>query len=292
MFFSLSSYKVNKVTKKILDIFMKNNEIDDEFAYSDVSAKAYISGITFDRKLVEYAVVNDDAIFEGDIILGSHSRLQSLKKLIETPLDPIDSNCEMDWGVIISGARYRWPHNQVIYSIDNSVPGALQKLIDEAIEHWQDNTNIRFAIRYHERNYVEIKHHPSKSSSYVGMPGNGPQTLNLADWACFGTVVHEIGHAIGLWHEHSREDRDEYVTIMYDNIMKGAKHNFNQHIDDGQDIGSYDYGSIMHYPKWAFAIDSSKPTIVSKNGQEIGQRLELSQGDINTVNSMYPRRMR
>jgi astacin len=115
----------------------------------------------------------------------------------------------------------------------------------------------------------------------------GKQDLSLADGCGFGSTVHEFGHAWGLWHEQSREDRDAFVTIMWANIRSGKSDNFNQHISDGDDIGVYDYGSIMHYGKYAFH-KNGLPTIVSKQaGVTFGQRNGLSAGDIAAVHHIY-----
>ncbi|XP_057335703.1 uncharacterized protein LOC130674404 [Microplitis mediator] len=46
----------------------------------------------------------------------------------------------------------------------------------------------------------------------------------MADnYMSFGTILHELGHAIGFFYEHRRLDRDNYVEILEDNIMIGKK---------------------------------------------------------------------
>ena len=60
--------------------------------------------------------------------------------------------------------------------------------------------------------------------SYVGRKGNGRQGISVGkNCDKFGIVVHEIGHTVGFWHEHTRPDRGEFVTIVKDNIKKGTR---------------------------------------------------------------------
>ena len=53
----------------------------------------------------------------------------------------------------------------------------------------------------------------------------------------------------GFWHEQSRADRDDYVTINWDNIPKDKHHNFLKYnYKETDDLNRpYDYGSVMHY---------------------------------------------
>lgn len=62
-------------------------------------------------------------------------------------------------------------------------------------------------------------------------------------------VIHEMMHAAGFYHEHTRPDRDEYVEIIWDNIQDGMESQFEKGDERSQDTKDipYDYGSVMHY---------------------------------------------
>lgn len=106
--------------------------------------------------------------------------------------------------------------------------------------------------------------------------------------------MHELGHVVGFWHEHTRPDRENHVVIELNNIMKGQDYNFNKLSPEEVDsLGmAYDYDSIMHYARNTFSKGTYLDTILpievkGKKRPEIGQRLRLSAGDISQANLLY-----
>lgn len=229
---------------------------------------------------VTYSAVEGQAIVEGCIVLGTVAEMEELAANVEN----FPSGDLEEQGVAITGKRFRWPGAVVPYRID---PGLQRpERVTSAIAHWEAKTKLRFRKRVpSDANSVFFRAGNGCSSS-VGMRG-GEQFVTLGASCTTGNVIHEIGHAIGLWHEQSREDRDHFISIKFVNIEADALHNFNQHISDGDDLGAYDYGSIMHYPRNAFS-KNGKPTIVTPHGQAIGQRTGLSPRDIAAVALLYP----
>ena len=161
--------------------------------------------------------------------------------------------------------------------------------ITDAIAHWQSKTPLQIVPRAGEADYVRFVN-GGGCSSWVGRQG-GRQDIVLGSGCSVGNAIHELGHAIGLWHEQSREDRNSFVQINFQNIETGKESNFTQQINDGDDLGAYDYGSMMHYGPTAFS-KNGQPTIVAiqpiPSGVVMGQRVALSNGDVAGVKLMYP----
>ena len=210
---------------------------------------------------LEVSIIDGRAVFEGDIVLT-----RGLETL----------------GVGHSDVGRRWANKTLVYDIHPALPN--QSRVTRAIATWEAAGIVTFRKRTLEKDYVLFRA-GSGCSSAVGMIG-GVQFITLGSNCSEWNAVHEIGHALGLWHEQSREDRDSHVTINWENISPDAHHNFRQQIEDGDDIGGYDFDSIMHYSPLAFTINGL-PTIVAKKTVTIGQRDHLSDGDKAAVAKMY-----
>jgi len=217
---------------------------------------------------IRYTEIGGMVVFEGDIVLGT---LEEVAKMEE----------DTSKGLIITGEQYRWKDGLVPYVTED----ALKENVAKAIAHWQQHTPFRFVPRTNEADYVSFERQTG-CWSRVGRQG-GKQVISLGVGCGVGAAIHEIGHTLGLWHEQSRADRDEHIEIFWQNILEIHRHNFDKHILDGDDIGDYDYGSIMHYPANAFS-KNGQPTIRAKGGQPIGQRDGLSKGDIAAIRLAYP----
>ncbi|XP_052442206.1 meprin A subunit beta isoform X1 [Carassius gibelio] len=186
--------------------------------------------------------------------------------------------------------KYRWP-TTVPYVLDSSLEVNAKGVILRAFEQYRLKTCIDFKPWDGEPNYIFV----FKSRGCYSKVGNqrmGKQELSIGE-NCdhLGIVEHEFLHALGFWHEQSRSDRDDYVTIMWDQIEEGKEHNFHSYNETvSSSLGvPYDYGSVMHYSKTDFS-KGSEPTIVTKIPEfldVIGQRMEFSESDLLKLNRLY-----
>ncbi|KAJ3595262.1 hypothetical protein NHX12_004566 [Muraenolepis orangiensis] len=181
----------------------------------------------------------------------------------------------------IIGEQYRWP-KMVPYYMEDDLEINAKGVILKAFEQYRLKTCIDFKPWSGEENYISI----FKGSGCFSSVGNrhvGKQRLSIGrNCDRIATIEHEFLHALGFWHEQSRSDRDDYVTIMWDR----REHNFNTYNDTtSSSLGvPYDYGSMMHYSKNAFR-NGTLPTIVTNIpafADVVGQRMEFSDTQAST----------
>ncbi|MCX7090681.1 MAG: M12 family metallopeptidase [Legionellales bacterium] len=232
-----------------------------------------------------YTAQDGYAVTEGDIMLTALPK--SSKHSSGSRRPPPQAM------ILLKLGGFRWPDAIVPFQFSPNLPPKNQLAILDAMQNWEKVTKVRF-VELSQSNAEKYSDYllftPTdnlKCSSYVGRQG-GPQIIILGPNCATMNVAHELGHALGLWHEQSRKDRDQYIRILWENIDEDYRYNFNQHINDGEDFGNYDYQSIMHYTAYAFSKNGQPTIIPIEEGVMIGQRKQLSAKDIAAVNAMYP----
>uniref|UniRef100_A0AAY4D9X1 Metalloendopeptidase n=1 Tax=Denticeps clupeoides TaxID=299321 RepID=A0AAY4D9X1_9TELE len=158
-----------------------------------------------------------------------------------------------------------------------------------ALDSFHSKTCVRFMKRSSERDYIDIT--PKEGCwSYIGRT-TGRQELSLQRGACLHrpTIQHELLHALGFHHEHSRSDRDNHVHVLYRNIMPGAEGQF-QKVRTNNQVSPYDYSSVMHYGRDKATVHrATRPTIIPVHDGSIpiGRATQMSLSDVLRVNRLY-----
>ncbi|MGL5809558.1 MAG: M12 family metallopeptidase [Nocardioides sp.] len=187
-----------------------------------------------------------------------------------------------------------WPGGVVPYEID--LPNS--DTVMEALAAWQDAAPpVRLTERRGEPDYVVFTAAPwcAAARGYL----TGRQEIQLNDDCRVGVVLHEIGHTVGMIHEHTRPDRDSFVRVALSNAHENAQSQFakRKHFDGGTAVGDvslpYDLGSIMHYSPMAFSANHH-PTLIPHDDAlrdfgptPVGQREKLTKGDLARLNNLY-----
>ena len=130
---------------------------------------------------------------------------------------------------------------------------------------------------------------PYRCCAYVGRIKGFIQPVSIAPWCSYSSTIHEIGHVLGFWHEQSRPDRDQYITIHTKNIIPGLEDQFEKkNKSDVDSLGSpYDFSSIMHYSSEAFAKNGTVSMSSKIADMPFGFAPELSPQDIKQTNLLY-----
>uniref|UniRef100_A0AC35UEU2 Metalloendopeptidase n=1 Tax=Rhabditophanes sp. KR3021 TaxID=114890 RepID=A0AC35UEU2_9BILA len=264
-------------------------------------------------------------LFQGDIMLTE----KQMKNVIAELQDQIDNQTDIANHVvqnqtdvgdfvtrekrsILSVIDYPWQF-PIKYFLPSDYSNAEKNVIDRALTEIEDNTCIRFEKQYRKIsgtpgiNVIDPKS-PGVCWSYIGQQSsNAPQTLTLGGRCLInGVIQHEFGHALGLYHEQARPDRDNYLNIHDENIehnMKsqfvkntanrvkdyGVKFDFGLFFKMNQIILILILGSNMLYGD-DFATKNGKKTMTPKDemySEDLGQLERFSFSDYKILNFHY-----
>lgn len=243
-----------------------------------------IDPATGEEKEVVAQVIDGNLILEGDILIATEEEYRKQQSRADSR------------GVVTTILSERWPNGVIPYEIQPGHPELMD--IINGIVMVSLQTNLTLIPRTNEVDYVYFPI-TTQLNAPVGRQGE-KQNINIKEGASMGNVMHEILHTAGMWHEHTRCDRDDYVYYIENNVQSDRRHNFEKECTDAVDIYDYDYGSIMHYGPTAFTINGGTYSLLPKvewwipfkfwiELGKMGQRNELSEIDIKTVNAMYPK---
>ncbi|XP_018550401.1 astacin-like metalloendopeptidase [Lates calcarifer] len=204
---------------------------------------------------LEELMSKDYAVLEGDMILSS------------------DRNA-------VGGI---WPTKEIPYVISPELASRTDDFLS-AMAMVSEHTCISFHKRTTETNYLLFKTGKG-CASYVGFIG-GEQPVFIAPPCMVGNIVHEILHALGFHHEHTRTDREKHITILSHNIMEGMERNFKKQQGKTFDL-PYDITSIMHYGSGFFSANGLPTIVPKKDEKKMGQRVKMTPLDAERVGHLY-----
>ncbi len=219
------------------------------------------------------------AVYQGDILLDH---------LEQSPNGPHPQSM----GVAYSS--YLWPAVDGLVSIPYTIDPASGDLtnLNAAITSFNNTfTGLIQLVPYtNQTDYINFDFDPNNGSgsceAYEGRVG-GEQTVGGSGTCTVATILHEMGHTVGVWHEQTRPDRDTYVNVNYGAIIKASRSNFDQFLDNDQELTPYDYASVMEYPAFSFSRNG-EPCIESiPAGMPLSNPNGYSAGDVDGIDRLY-----
>lgn len=231
------------------------------------------------------AFIDPEHVLVGDEVLAVSPRLTEA------------SEGSTEAAYIESGVE-RWPKGILPIAFSNE-QGAIAAeniaMFFAACAQWSRRADVRCVRRTTEPAFITVSKGTRGCWSYVGFrPG---ARMELSEGSprraknCWnqGTIMHEIGHALGLRHEHQRPDRDQYITIQWANIPPDWTSQYAYRKIQIQHITPYDFASIMHYPPMGAG---GRDNFIINRGHEqyrgvVGQRKRISERDGQLIAAVY-----
>lgn len=192
-------------------------------------------------------------VFEGDMVLSSNQKNRWTKTgYLTENIKPL--------------IHEKWPKNTVNYKFGKPAPD--RAMVLAAMKEWSTKTCMKFGEG--TGNVLSI-FRGTGCYAQVGYHTKNMQ-MSVADFCDKGTVVHLLGHVIGLVHQHSRPDRDQHLHIQFHNTALEDVLFLNY---KDYDKCPYDYRSAMHFDMYGLSYNGES-VFLGKSQDKTADGLVLS----------------
>ncbi len=260
----------------VIGLYSCQEETPEQIKKSDPKTEGIRTVIDLNGSPAHVRDMGDHYLFQGDIMIDKESLNEKTQARTE--------------GASMDGRR--WPDHIVYYKVSSSIDTWQQTAITNSVNSIAAESNLEFVKLTSPGigdDYIDVIPAPSGAEyagkSYLGKKG-GRQELELRGDAGVGTIIHEFLHAVGILHEHNREDRDDYVIINHSEIPSSLEDQYDKY-SDGFDHGPFDFLSVMIYQSLDRDNDEIYDMVKKSDGSQIGDNRQLSPGDIALLDQLY-----
>ena len=196
----------------------------------------------------------------------------------------------------------KWTNNVVEYMWNTSSP-TIREAMSSAMQDWKTASNNTLLFREITKNkawnktlwvlglkyFIRIDASDSENFGGISTIGKVPWATIAVTSASQRVCRHELGHSLGLLHEHQRPDRDYYITYYPENVKLGFKVNFTKVPAGSYNYygSTFDFNSIMLYGSSAFQKHAGLYTMRKKDGTTFSSPTNISQSDANVIQMIY-----
>lgn len=185
-----------------------------------------------------------------------------------------------------------WKNGIMPVAFSKTVSQAQKDWFIKVAQNWSVSTGVSIIKQTNQTEYLYVDNSQSGCFSEVGASPGLIRKMNLAG-TCWTEpiVLHELGHALGLMHEHQRPDRNLYISVNLNNADPSIHYAF-EIFSTMNNSTPYDFYSIMHYSQYAFS-NNKQPTMNTLPKYSAFQNVmgihKISEQDRKSIAAMYAR---